>query len=287
MNPKIIDLYNDYIHGEMPRRSFLKRVAEIAGSAAAAAAILPLIETNYAWGQQVDPADERLEQGYVDYTGTVGPVNAYVAKPADSTVALPGILVIHENRGLNGHIEDVARRAALAGYIAIAPDGLSYVGGAPEDQEAARDKFHASDRATITADVIKGIAYLKSRDDCNGKVGAVGFCYGGGVALQCAVADPASDASVLFYGRALTAEQVAQVRVPLMLNYAGDDARVNASIPDFRAALDEHDVAYSLHMYPGTGHGFHNDTSQARYNEAAAKLAWQRTLNFFGNYLGS
>ena len=286
MNPKIIDLYNDYIHGEMPRRSFLKRVAEIAGSAAAAAAILPLIETNYAWGQQIAPADERLEQGYVDYTGTVGPVNAYVAKPADSTVALPGILVIHENRGLNGHIEDVARRAALAGYIAVAPDGLSYVGGAPEDQEAARDKFRASDRATITADVIKGVAYLKSRDDCSGKVGAVGFCYGGGVALQCAVADPASDASVLFYGRALTAEQVAQVRVPLMLNYAGDDARVNASIRDFRAALDEHDVAYSLHMYPGTGHGFHNDTSQARYNKAAAKLAWQRTLNFFGNYLG-
>ena len=287
MNPKIIDLYNDYIHGEMPRRSFLKRVAEIAGSAAAAAAILPLIETNYAWGQQVDPADERLVQGYVEYMGTGGAVNAYFAKPATSAAALPGILVIHENRGLNAHIEDVTRRAALAGYVAVAPDGLSYVGGAPEDQEAARDKFRASDRASITADVIKGVAYLKSRDDCNGKVGAVGFCYGGGVALQCAVADPASDASVLFYGRALTAEQVAQVRVPLMLNYAGDDARVNASIPDFRAALDEHDVAYSLHMYPGTGHGFHNDTSQARYKEAAAKLAWQRTLSFFDHYLGS
>ena len=286
MDPKILDLYNEYIHGEMPRRTFLKRIAEIAGSAAAAAAILPLIETNYAWGQQVDPADERLVQGYVEYTGTVGPVNAYIAKPANSTAALPGILVIHENRGLNAHIEDVARRAALAGYVAVAPDGLSYVGGAPKDQEAARDKFRASDRATITADVIKGVAYLKSKDDCNGKVGAVGFCYGGGVALQCAVTDPSSDASVLFYGRPLTAEQVPQVRVPLMLNYAGDDARVNASIPDFRAALDEHDVAYSLHMYPGTGHGFHNDTSQARYNEAAAKLAWQRTLNFFGNYLG-
>ena len=174
----------------------------------------------------------------------------------------------------------------MAGYIAVAPDGLSYVGGAPENQEAARDKFRASDTATITADVIKGVAYLKSRDDCSGKVGAVGFCYGGGVALQCAVAEPASDASVLFYGRALTAEQVAQVRVPLMMNYAGDDARVNASIPDFRASLDEHDVAYSLHMYPGTGHGFHNDTSQARYNEAAAKLAWGRTLNFFHHYLG-
>ena len=286
MDPKIIDHYNDYIHGDMPRRSFLKRVAEIAGSATAAAAILALIETNYAWGQQVSPTDERLVQGYVDYTGTAGPVNAYFAKPANAAAALPGILVIHENRGLNAHIEDVARRAALAGYIAVAPDGLSYVGGAPEDQEAARDKFRASDRATITADVIKGVAYLKSRDDCNGKVGAVGFCYGGGVALQCAVADPASDASVLFYGRALTAEQVAQVRVPLMLNYAGDDARVNASIPDFRAALDEHDVAYSLHMYPGTGHGFHNDTSQARYKEAAAKLAWQRTLSFFDHYLG-
>ena len=287
MDPKILDLYNDYIHGEMPRRSFLKRLAEIAGSVAAAAAILPLIETNYAWGQQVDPADERLVQGYVEYMGTGGAVDAYFAKPATSAAALPGILVIHENRGLNAHIEDVTRRAALAGYVAVAPDGLSYVGGAPEDQEAARDKFRASDRATITADVIKGVAYLKSRDDCNGKVGAVGFCYGGGVALQCAVADPASDASVLFYGRALTAEQVAQVRVPLMLNYAGDDARVNASIPDFRAALDEHDVAYSLHMYPGTGHGFHNDTSQARYKEAAAKLAWQRTLSFFDHYLGS
>jgi len=287
MDPKILDLYNDYIHGDMPRRSFLKRMAEIAGSAAAAAAILPLIETNYAWGQQVSPTDDRLETGYVEYPGTVGPVNAYFAKLANSEAALPGILVIHENRGLNAHIEDVARRAALAGYVAVAPDGLSYVGGAPEDQEAARDKFRASDTLTITADVIKGIAYLKSRGDCSGKVGAVGFCYGGGVALQCAVADPASDASVLFYGRALTAEQVAQVRVPLMMNYAGDDARVNASIPDFRTALDEHDVAYSLHMYPGTGHGFHNDTSQARYNESAAKLAWRRTLNFFGHYLKS
>ena len=287
MNPKILDLYNDYIHGEMPRRSFLKRLAEIVGSAAAAAAVLPLIETNYAWGQQVSPTDERLEQGYVEYTGTVGPVNAYFAKPANSATAFPGILVIHENRGLNAHIEDVARRAALAGYVAVAPDGLSYVGGAPEDQEAARDKFRAADSATITADVIKGIAHLKSRNDCNGKVGAVGFCYGVGVALQCAVADPASDASVLFYGRALSAEQVAQVRIPLMLNYAGDDARVNASIPDFRAALDEHEVAYSLHMYPGTGHGFHNDTSQARYNEAAAKLAWQRMLRFFDHYLDS
>lgn len=285
MDPKIIDLYNDYIHGQMPRRSFLKRVAEIAGGAAAAAAILPLIETNYAHGQQVDPADDRLEQGYVEYAGSVGPVKAYFAKPKNAEAALPGVLVIHENRGLNAHIEDVARRAALAGYVAVAPDGLSFVGGAPEDQEAARDKFRASDGATITRDVITGVGYLKSRNDCTGKVGAVGFCYGGGVALQCAVADPACDASVAFYGRALSAEQVAQVQVPLMMNYAGNDERIDAMIPDFRAALDEHKVAYSIHMYPGTGHGFHNDTSQARYNEAAAKLAWKRTLSFFDYYL--
>jgi carboxymethylenebutenolidase len=285
MNQKIIDLYNDYIHGDMPRRSFLRRVAEIAGGAAAASAILPLIETNYAWGQQVDPKDERLATTYATYAGTRSSVNAYVARPADAKLPRPGVLVIHENRGLNAHIEDVARRAALAGYVAVAPDGLSHVGGTPRDQEAARDRFSEADTATITADVIRGIGYLRSRDDCTGKVGSVGFCYGGGVSLQCAVADPAADASVLFYGRALSAEQVARVRIPLMMHYAGNDPRVNAMIPDFRAALDDQDVAYSLHMYPGTGHGFHNDTSQARYDEQAARLAWKRTLNFFDHYL--
>ena len=224
---------------------------------------------------------------YVEYAGTGGPVNAYLAKPANAEAALPGVLIIHENRGLNAHIEDVARRAALAGYIAVAPDGLSYVGGAPADQEAARDKFRAADRATITTDVIRGVGYLKSRNDCTAEVGAGGFCYGGGAALQCDIANPASDASVLFYGRALTAEQVAQVRVPLMMNYAGNDPRINSMIPEFRAALDNNRVTYSLNMYPGTGHGFHNDTSEARYNEAAAQLAWKRSLNFVDHYLGS
>lgn len=285
MDPKIIDLYNDYIHGEMPRRTFLRRVAEIAGGAAAASAILPLIETNYAWGAQVEPGDERIEQGYVEYEGAVGNVKAYFAKPSNTQGALPGVLVIHENRGLNAHIEDVARRAALAGFVAVAPDGVSYAGGSPQDQEAARDLFRESDVTIITADVIKGVGYLKSREDCTGKVGSVGFCYGGGVSLQCAVSDPAADACVLFYGRALSDEQVAQVNVPLMMNYAGNDPRVNAMIPDFRKALDDNEVAYSLHMYPGTGHGFHNDTSQARYNAEAAELAWSRTLNFFNHYL--
>lgn len=285
MDQKIIDLYNDYIHGDMSRRRFLRRLASIAGSAAAASAILPLIDTNYAWGRQVEPDDERIEQGYASYAGTQGPVNAYVARPAQRSGPLPGVLVIHENRGLNAHIEDVARRAALEGFVAVAPDGLSHVGGAPEDQEAARDLFAASDRATITADVIRGVGYLKSRDDCSGKVGSVGFCYGGGVSLRCAVADPAADACVLFYGSALPPEDVSRVKVPLMLNYAGNDPRINGAIPEFRKALDEHHVAYSLHMYPGTGHGFHNDTSQARYDEAAARLAWQRTIHFFNHYL--
>lgn len=285
MDPKVINLYNDYIHGDMPRRSFLKRLAGLAGGVAAANVMLPLIEPNYAWGQQVSPEDDRLEQGYIGYDGTQGKVRAYFAKPSGITDAIPGILVIHENRGLNAHIEDVARRAALAGYIAVAPDGLSFVGGAPTDQEAARDKFRAADTSTITADVIKGVGYLKSRSDCNGKTGSVGFCYGGGVSLQCAIAEPHTDVSVLYYGRSLSAEDTARIHTPLMLNYGGDDARVNAMIPDFRTALDANKVAYSLHMYPGVGHGFHNDTSQARYNEAAAKLSWRRTLNFFDHYL--
>jgi len=287
MDQRVIDLYNDYIHGDMPRRQFLRRLAGIAGSAAAATALLPLIDSNFAWGQQVDPKDERLKTGYVSYAGTRSDVRAYIARPASAKLPSPGILVIHENRGLNAHIEDVARRAALEGFVAVAPDGLSYAGGTPEDQEAARDLFRQSDREIITADVIRGVGYLKSRGDCSGKVGSVGFCYGGGVALQCAVADPAADACVLFYGSALNAEQVAQVQVPIMMNYAGNDPRINAGIPEFRKLLDEHEVAYSLHMYPGTGHGFHNDTSQARYNGKAAKLAWRRTMNFFEHYLNN
>ncbi|MFT7564958.1 MAG: carboxymethylenebutenolidase, partial [Bacteroidia bacterium] len=234
MDQKIIDLYNEYIHGEMPRRSFLRRVAELAGSAAAVTTILPFLENNFAWGAQVDPKDERLVTGYETYAGTQSEVKAYVARPAEAKGPLPGILVIHENRGLNAHIEDVARRAALEGFVAVAPDGVSYNGGSPEDQEEARDHFRNSDVEIITADVIKGVAYLKSRSDCTGKVGSVGFCYGGGVSLQCAVSDPAADACVLFYGRALSADQVAQVKVPLLMNYAGNDDRVNATIPDFR-----------------------------------------------------
>ena len=285
MDQRVIDLYDQYVHGDMPRRTFINRVAQIVGGAAAAALVIPLIEPNYAHGQQVTPEDDRLEQGYASYSGEQGPVRAYCAKPAAISGKLPGVLVIHENRGLNAHIEDVARRAALAGYVAVAPDGLSYVGGAPEDQEAARDKFGQADRNIISADVIRGVAYLAKRKDCTGTVGSVGFCFGGGVSLQCAISEFPTAASVLFYGRALTTDEVARVKVPLLLHYAENDPRIKAGIPEFRQALDQHGVAYSLNMYPGTGHGFHNDTSAARYQAAAAQLAWQRTISFFDHYL--
>jgi len=280
-----IDLYNEYIHGDLPRRSFLRKLAGIAGSAAAASTLLPLLEPNYAYGQQVADDDQRLETSRIEYPSGEGTVRGYLARPAGAREPLPGVLVVHENRGLNAHIEDVARRAALAGYVALAPDGLTYAGGAPADQEAARDLFGKSDRERITNDVIAGLPYLAGRDDCSGRVGTVGFCYGGGVSLQCAVRETATAASVCFYGRPPGPDAVAKITAPLMMHYAGKDTRINQGISEFRASLDEHSVAYSLHMYPGTGHGFHNDTSAARYDSAAAGLAWERTLRFFANYL--
>lgn len=285
MDPRIVSLYNEYIHGAMPRRAFLRRAAELAGGTAAALALVRLLEPDFAAGQQVSPDDDRLEAGYVAYPGSRGEVRAYLAKPRGAAGKTPGVLVIHENRGLNAHIEDVARRVALSGWLALAPDGLTYAGGAPADQEAARDLFGASDREIITADVLAGIPYLAAREDCTGRVGTVGFCYGGGVALQGAARHEAVAAAVCFYGQALTGEEVAAVRAPLMMHYAADDARINEGIDAFRASLDAHAVAYTIHMYPGTGHGFHNDTSRARYQEAAARLAWTRTVRFFGDFL--
>ena len=285
IQPEALELYNDYIHGEMPRRTFLSRLAGIAGGTAAASTLLPLLEPNYAWGQQLAGDDPRLRTTYVEYPGEDGPVKAYLAQPANQASLLPGVLVIHENRGLNAHIEDVARRAALAGYVALAPDGLSYVGGALEDQEASRDLFGQSDRERITDDVLAGVPYLAAREDCNGKVGSVGFCYGGGVALKSTAREAAIRAAVCFYGSALSKEEVQKVKAPLMMNYAGNDPRINEGIPAFRALLDEYAVPYSLNMYPGTGHGFHNDSSAARYAPEAAALAWKRTLAFFTTYL--
>jgi carboxymethylenebutenolidase len=280
LDPKVVDLYNEYIHTSLPRRDFLSRLAKVMGSAAAAAAVLPFIEPNYAHGRQVKENDARLTAGYITYDGPSGKVKAYRARPKGSG-KLPAVLVIHENRGLNKHLEDVARRAALAGYFAIAPDGLSSAGGAPEDQEAARDLFAKTDPAKIAGDVIAGVPFLASHAESTGKVGTVGFCYGGGMAVRCAVEAQGVAAAVGFYGRALPAEDVPKLKAPILLHYAGNDTRINEGIPAFREALDKNAVAYSINMYPGTDHGFHNDTSEARYNAAAAKLAWSRTLDFF------
>lgn len=286
IDPRAVNLYNEYIHGELPRRDFLRKLAGIAGSVAAASALLPLIEPNYAAAQQVAVDDPRLSAGYVEYDGSSGKVRGYLARPTGSDDNTPALLIIHENRGLNAHIEDVARRAALAGYVALAPDGLSVAGGAPEDQEAARDLFGKTDREVIGKDVMAGIGWLRSQSGGERKIGTVGFCYGGGLALRCAAEHPdAVHAAVCFYGSALSTEQIQNVRAPLAMHYAGEDERINAGIPEFRKALDAAKVRYSLHMYPGTGHGFHNDSSTARYAEAEAKLAWRRTIEFFDGEL--
>jgi carboxymethylenebutenolidase len=285
MDQRVIDLYNTYIHGSMPRRDFLQRLAGIVGGFAAANALLPLIECNYANAEQVKPDHADLETGYASYTGARGAVRAYFAKPKHADRPLPGVLVIHENRGLNAHIEDVARRAALAGYLAVAPDGLSVAGGAPADQEKARDLFAAADRAVIDADVIAGVGFFAGRKDCSGKIGAVGFCYGGGMALMCAAERPEIAAAVAFYGSAPPADKIAKIKAALAMHYAGKDERIDAGIADFRTALDANQIAYSLNMYPGTQHGFHNDSSAARYDAVAAKLAWARTIAFFDHYL--
>jgi carboxymethylenebutenolidase len=284
---RIIDLYNEYVHTALPRRAFLERLAKIAGGTAAALAVLPFIEPNYVQARQVEPDDKRLKCEKIEFNGPNGPVKAYTAKPGNlkKREKLPGVLVIHENRGLNEHIEDVARRAALAGYFAIAPDGLSVAGGAPADQEAARDLFGKQDPARIAGDVLAAVPWLAADASSSGKIGVVGFCYGGGLALRAAVEAVGVDAAVCFYGAQLPADIVPRLKAPILLNYAGEDARINAGIPDFRAALDAAKVSYSLNMYPGTQHGFHNDSSTARYNEAAARLAWARTIDFFDTYL--
>jgi carboxymethylenebutenolidase len=287
VDSRIIDLYNEYVHSALPRREFLGRLTSLAGSVAAATTLLAVLEPNYAQARQVEPDDKRLKTEKIEFNGPNGPVKAYVARPkkAGKSDKFAGVLVIHENRGLNEHIEDVARRVALEGYVAIAPDGLSSAGGAPEDQEAARDLFAKTDGARIATDVLAAVPWLAADPANNGKIGVVGFCFGGGLALRAAIEAVGVDCAVSYYGKQLSAEDTRRLKVPVMLHYAGTDERVNEGIPAFRAALDAVGVPYSLNMYPGTQHGFHNDSSGARYNEPAAKLAWSRTMDFFDTYL--
>lgn len=283
MDQKFVDLYDEYTHAPLPRREFLTRFAQLAGGAAAAAALLPLLEANYAIAQ-VAAGDERLETGYITYPGASGEMRAYRARPK-AEGKLPGVVVIHENRGLNPHIEDVARRAAVAGFLAIAPDALSPLGGTPDDTDEARQKIRQLDRAKTLQDFVAAVSFLKNQPDCTGKVGCVGFCWGGSMSNQLAVNAADLSAAVVFYGSSPRAEDVPRIKVPLLLNYAGLDRRINSGVPAYEEALKAAGVQYTKHIYEGVNHAFHNDTSARRYGEAAAKLAWQRTIDFFNRTL--
>lgn len=278
-----IDLYDVYTHAPLPRRVFLDRLAKLTGSTAAATALLPLLENSYVRAQTVPEDDPAL----VTETVQAGALAAYVAKPADAEGPLPAVVVIHENRGLNPHIRDVARRAALAGYVAIAPDYLSADGTpTPADEDQAREEIGALDPAETIANGLSVLAYARSgRDDVSGRVGVIGFCWGGGQANALAVHDPALDAAVAFYGRQPAAEDAAKIRAALLLHHAELDEGVNAGIEAYTGALDAAGVTYEMHMYPGVNHAFHNDTNAARYDAEAATLAWQRTIAFLDRHL--
>lgn len=285
MEQKYIDLYDEYIHGVMPRRTFVDRLAKMAGGVAAAALILPVLENNLACAKVVDPDDKDLKTSRVEYDAATGKMKAYLARPAKQTGDIPGVVVIHENRGLNSHIEDVTRRAAKAGFIALAPDALSPLGGTPEDQDKARGMFSQLDRQKTIENFVAGVKYLKSVEGCSGEIGCVGFCWGGSMANQLAVNSPDMKAAVAFYGSQPDAADVPKIKGKLMLHYAELDQRINSGIEEYEKALKANDVDYELYMYKGVNHAFHNDTSEARYNEEAAKLAWSRTVDFWNKHL--
>jgi len=280
MDQRLIALYDAYAHDRIDRRTFLARLAGLTGSVAAGLALIRLIRADPAAAALVAPDDARLETTEIGFAGPGGELRGLLAKPKGAG-DLPAVVVIHENRGLNPHIEDVARRAALEGFLALAPDFLSPLGGTPADQDQAREMIRSLDQATTLLNAVAAVAAVRRHPDGNGKVGAVGFCWGGGLVNQIAVANPALDAAVAFYGRTPEPEQVARIEAPLLLHYAGLDERINAGVPAFREALDKAGKNYRMHIYEGVNHAFHNDTAAARYDEAAATLAWQRTIAFF------
>ncbi|MCG6921391.1 MAG: YghX family hydrolase [Acidobacteriota bacterium] len=282
---EVLDLFDGYVHGDISRREFLDRAKVYAVGGVTAAALLESLSPKYAEAQQVAPDDERLETGYVEYDSPqgYGKVKGLLARPAGNG-KLPGVVVIHENRGLNPYIEDVCRRTALAGYLALAPDGLTSLGGYPGTDDEGRAMQRKLDSEKILEDFVAGVKYLQSHPDCTGRVGCVGFCFGGWVANMLAVRVPDLAAAAPFYGRQPSAEDVAKIKAPLLLQYAGNDERVNAGWPAYEEALKANGVDYTAYVYPDVNHGFHNDTTP-RYDEEAAKLAWQRTLAFFAEHL--
>jgi carboxymethylenebutenolidase len=285
IDQRVIDLYDDFTHRHLDRRLFMERLSKLVGTAAAAA-MLPLLRSNYALAQQVPADDPQLSTSMVTYPGSAGEVKAYLARPKGDA-RLPAIIVIHENRGLTPHIQDVARRAALAGYVALAPDLMSAVGGTPASEDEAMAAFAKVQVPVALADLVKTMAYLHSRADVTGKIGEVGFCWGGGMVNQLATAAPDLTAGVAFYGVAPPLDKVADIKATMMLHYAGLDDRVNATRPGYEEALKKAGISYTAFVYEGVNHAFHNDTGAARYNADAAKLAWGRTIDFFNAKLKS
>jgi carboxymethylenebutenolidase len=284
---ELLDLFNRYVHGEVDRRGFMDGAKKFATGGLTAAAIWESLRPNYAWAQQVPKDDSRIKAEYATVPSPQGngSIRGYLARPANAGGKLPGVLVIHENRGLNPYIEDVARRLAVANFIAFAPDGLTSVGGYPGDDEKGAALFGSVDKPKMTEDFVAAARWLKARSDCTGKIGAVGFCFGGGIVNTLAVRLGADlSAGVPFYGAQPSAEDAARIKAPLLLHYASLDTRLTGGWPAYEAALKANHATYTAYIYEGANHGFHNDTTP-RYDEAAAKLAWQRTLDFFNRYL--
>jgi carboxymethylenebutenolidase len=283
---ELLNLFDGYVHGRMGRREFLDSAQKFAAGGVTAAMLLDALKPNYAWAIQIPPDDTRIRAEYVTVPSPHGngAIKGYFVRPANAT-KLPGVLVIHENRGLNPYIEDVARRLAVADFIAFAPDGLTSVGGYPGDDEKAATLFQQVDGAKMKEDFVASALWLKSRPDCTGKTGVVGFCFGGGIANQLAVRLGADLAAVVpFYGVQPGAKDAAKIKAPLNAQYAALDTRITGGWPAFDAALTQAQLPHEGHIYAGTNHGFHNDTTP-RYDEAAAKEAWQRTLDWFNKYL--
>jgi carboxymethylenebutenolidase len=283
--PEVLELFDGYVHGSVSRREFLDRAARYAAGGVGALALLQSLSPDFAWAQQVPKDDRRIKAGAIEFDSPKGSgkMRGYLARPATAG-RRPSVIVIHENRGLNPYIEDVARRLALGGYVALAPDALAPAGGYPGDEDKARELFAKLDDGKRSEDLLAAYPALAAHSQCNGRIGAVGFCFGGGIVGMMATRLPGLRAAVPFYGPQPSAEDTARIKAPLLIHYAGNDARINAGWPAWEDALKLHGISYRMHMYPGTQHGFHNDTTP-RYDEAAAKLAWSRTVDFFGAHL--
>jgi carboxymethylenebutenolidase len=282
ISQEMIRLYDDYTHLTLDRRDFMQKLKRLTGSAAAAAAIVPLLEAQKARAAILAEDDPRVKAEMITYPGADGvTMTGYLAMPADAAGPLPAVMVIHENRGLNPHIEDVTRRMALEGFLALGPDFLSPAGGTPEDEEKAREMIGALDRPQTVANAVATVEFLKNHEMSNGKVGAIGFCWGGGMVNQTAVhAGEDLAAAVPYYGSVPDAADVSSIKAKMLLQYAGLDERINAGIPGYEEALKAAGVDYQIHVYENANHAFNNDTSEARYNKEAADLAWQRTVEF-------